>query len=82
MALKKTIAVNGVTINDAYIRVSKYSGTKTQVNLTVDICANPDAKPIQQQEIQTGINPSGANVLTQAYNHIKTIPCFINAEDC
>lgn len=82
MALKKTIEINGVFINNAYIRVSKFSGTKSQIHLTVDICANSEAKPICRQEMQTGIKADGENVLTQAYNYIKTLPEFAGAADC
>jgi hypothetical protein len=82
MAIKKTLQINDVTIPECYVRVSRYYGTKTQMSFTIDFCANADAKPIQQQEIQVGINPSGDNVLTQAYTHIKTIPQFAGAVDC
>lgn len=82
MAIKKTLQINGVTIPECYVRVSRYQGTKTQLSLTIDFCADKDSKPIYQQNIETGINPSGDNVLTQAYTHLKTTPYFSNAEDC
>jgi hypothetical protein len=82
MALAKTLEVNGVNVPNAYVRVSKYFGTKSQITATVDICANSDTKPIHQQEIQTGIKPDGNNVLSQVYTHLKTTPYFAGATDC
>jgi hypothetical protein len=82
MAIKKTLQINGVTIPECYVRVSRYQGTKTQLSLTIDFCADKDAKPIYQQNIETGINPSGDNVLTQAYTRLKAIDQFAGAVDC
>jgi hypothetical protein len=82
MAIKKTLQINSVTIPECYVRVSQYQGTKTQLSFTIDFCANQDSKPIFQQHIETGCQPDGENILTQAYTRLKAMEQFADAIDC
>ena len=82
MAIKKTLQINGVTIPECYVRVSRYQGTKTQLSFTIDFCADKESKPIFQQNIETGCQPDGENILTQAYTRLKAMDQFAGAADC
>lgn len=82
MAIKKTLQINGVTIPECYVRVSRYHGTKTQLSFTIDFCADKDSKPIFQQNIETGCQPDGENILAQAYTRLKAMEQFAGAVDC
>lgn len=82
MAIKKTIQLNGVTIPECYVRVSRFYGSKNQFSFTIDFCADRDAKPIFQQNVETGLVPDGENIFVQAYTHLKKTEQFAGAVDC
>lgn len=84
MAIKKTIdTIYGVTVVDAYIRVSDLR-IINKVTLAFNVCAYADSSKsaIQEAQVQCGYDLNGANPLEQAYTHLKTLPEFAGAVDC
>lgn len=81
MALKLTIQEKGVSIKDAYVRVLGFSGNKNSVTAFVSIHASPDDPPFCERHCNFVMDLSGENTIKQAYEHMKTLPEFANAED-
>jgi hypothetical protein len=88
MALKHDIYLEDnfgekVLLKDLYIRVDRLDATKQQVNATVGF--------YRDGEIKIGVHTDvyrfapalvGDNFITQAYEHLKTLPEFDGAVDC
>lgn len=84
MALKKSIStIYGVTVDDAYIRVSDIR-IINKAALAFNVCAYADiSKPaIQEAQVQCVYDLNGENPIAQAYAHLKTLPEFSDAADC
>lgn len=84
MALKKSIdTIYGVTVFDAYIRVSNIRiVNKVTLNFNVCAYADPSKSAIRELQMQCAYDLAGANPLEQAYAHLKTLPEFSGAVDC
>lgn len=82
MALKKTITFKGITVQDAYIKVWRFEGEKTKVRVGVCYQADADNPPFDSQMIDCPYVLDGENPIKQAYEHIKTLPEFADAQDC
>lgn len=81
MALSKTTTFKGVTIADAYHRVWGVSLTKDEVSFGLGVHASADTDMIDSISHSCPYDINGANPIQQAYEHIKTLPDFSNAED-
>lgn len=95
MAIRKTIYVDGVSnttteygvISDghktvslnAYIKVEIVTASKESANVSVSFTDN-DKSILKFYEFTPGLN--GSNFIKQAYEHLKTLPEFKDAEDC
>lgn len=89
MALQKTIlAASGLTIPNAYIKVTCVSGAKGAANALVETFANKAAADADlarvdgPRQVSVPIDPAGASWDAQAYTHIKTLPEYAGAMDC
>ncbi len=84
MALKGTTTTKGVTVTDAYLKVDKIAGNKTEVRAHWVIMANSDSLmsiPGGMVQFTPDIASGADNFLAQAYNHMKTLPEFEGATD-
>ena len=84
MALSKTITtVHGFEAVDAYHRVESVSLVgKDQISFHVRSYAAPDTPFFQEDVLSAPYELSGGNPLSQAYEHLKTLPEFEGAVDC
>ena len=82
MALKKTITHAGVEIANCYIRVRHVAGDKNLV--TAEVAYQSASESPAFHAFAVGFNPSlsGGNFIAQAYDHLKTLPQFVDAADC
>lgn len=81
MALSKTIERNGVTIANAYIRVSSYTGNKEGMEVSVGFHASNAQPAFSVSLYQCPLDLNGDNPIKQAYEHLKTLPEFAGAAD-
>ncbi len=90
MALKKTFTetkapFSGVLeIADAYWRVENITANKTEATCAVSINKKDGEITTQVASKKYSFTPdlNGANFIRQAYEHLKTLPEFANAQDC
>ena len=82
MALKQTFNFAGLTINDGYLRVTEVAGNKNRVafSLSYQIAQGEDS--VKTQDFDFVPEMSGDNFIRQAYQYLKTLPDFKNAQDC
>jgi hypothetical protein len=83
MALKVTTQLNGVLVKDAYVRVNTATCNKT--SLTFQVCFFADANenaPFKTVAYDGQHNLDGENAIKQAYEILKNLPDFANAQDC
>ena len=87
MGLKKTVNFKGVDIIDAYIKVKHFSGNKDNICFNIQVYANKDISDSNDGDylyisksfyFVPNIN---GNLWIQAYNYLKTLEEFLNAED-
>ena len=81
MALSKTIEVKGLTVQNAYHRVQQVAVTKDALVFSVEVSANASSAPISMQAFFCAYDLNGHNAIKQAYEHLKTLPEFADAED-
>jgi pyridoxal/pyridoxine/pyridoxamine kinase len=67
---------------NAYIKVDQISGNKGLLQVVIGIYKEQGQNKIDA--VSTGFFPSldGKNFIAQAYDHVKTIDNFSNAQDC
>lgn len=83
MAIIKNIELeNGIKVDSAYIRVEFPSITKDKLTFVVRKYANKDKPFFAEDVIECSYNIEGENPFKQAYEYLKTLEEFKNAEDC
>jgi hypothetical protein len=86
MALKKTIELTlygeKIFLQNAYIKVDRVSGNKTQVELKYVVYSKKDGEIVEEKFAYFSPNMDGENFVKQAYEHLKTLPEFAGATDC
>lgn len=96
MAIKSNFQNNlGLVLGDAYIRVRNVSKTVdvinggetfSVVNVTVSVFASQDACVSNKDPIRINQYSSdgvfGDNLVSAAYEYLKTLPEFVGAVDC
>jgi len=84
MALAKTIStVHGFEAVNAYHRVEGLSfENKTIISFHVRSYTATDKPFFAESVLSCDYEISGANPFAQAYEHLKTLPEFEDAEDC
>lgn len=89
MALQKSLSTNhGIELGNAYIRIDELSGNKNNVNLRVRTYASIEkcqsgCEWIQERihDFTPTIEDGAPNFLKQGYEHIKTLPEYVNTID-
>lgn len=86
MALTKTIVkkVYGqdVAIKNVYIVVNEIQGNKKEANILVNFYSEDKTEIIEVKSYTYNLSLEGDNFIKQAYNHLKTLEEFKDAEDC
>jgi hypothetical protein len=84
MALKKTVEFKGLTVTDAYNRVSALTilPGNTRMEFGVFAMANPESAPFFSFSEEAEYDIEGDNPIKQAYEHLKALDRFQGAEDC
>lgn len=81
MALSKTFEFRGLTVNDGYLKITEYSGNKSQMKFVLAYKASSSEDAIDYQSFNFTPDLNGDNFIRQAYLYLKTLPNFANAED-
>jgi 5-methylthioribose kinase len=87
MALSKNLSLvdnfgEEVLLKDAYIKVDEIKGGKLGLIITVRSYKNDRSIVLKQNEFSFVPSMSTVNFISQAYDHIKTLPEFAGATDC
>ena len=67
-------------VGQCYVKVENVSASKSVATCTVS--ATKDEYKIAQKQYGFTPNLNGENFITQAYEHLKTLPEFAGAIDC
>jgi hypothetical protein len=71
-----------ITLTQAYIKVSEVRATKLSADAYVDFfIEDVDEGAVLQQLFRFKPKLEGSNFIAQAYEHLKTLPEFADAED-
>lgn len=90
MALKKNIVLNnGLTINNAYIRIDNVNGYKERLEISVNSYLSyqsfEDSIGYLEQKIYNfipSVEDSSSNFIKQGYEYLKTLDEYKDAMDC
>lgn len=84
MALKmKQKSSFGIEVQDAYHRIEGISLlSKERIQFSVCVYADVNSAPFMSNIYSCGYNLSGENPIKQAYEYVKNLPEFSNAQDC
>ncbi|NTZ20945.1 hypothetical protein EXW96_26520 [Paenibacillus sp. JMULE4] len=83
-----TSAESGIIITDSYARVDSIFGSKTSLAFTLNyyidqsafISGNAFVKQ-ERYEFAPSVEEGSSNFIKQAYEYLKTLSNFVNAED-
>ena len=82
MALQSNKTWNGVTVQNAYIKVLSYSGNKINMSFSVGYFASSsEQKMFGQEQLESSVDLDGDNPVKQAYENLKTLEEFSGATD-
>jgi hypothetical protein len=86
MAIQKTHRFDtdfgAVTVAECYIKVPMVEVNKSEGMANVSFFDKPNGKLLQTKIYAVPHDLNGSNALSQAYNHLKTLPEFAGATDC
>lgn len=86
MALNKDLTAKylgkSITLNGAYIKISRVEGTKDNVLLVVSAQTQKDGELIWEKGFAFDPLSQEANIFASGYGHLKTLPEFAGATDC
>jgi hypothetical protein len=89
VALQKTITTaSGLTVTNAYIKVTCVSGAKGGANALVETFASKTAADADlarvdvPHQVTVPIDSAGASWDAQAYTYMKTLAAYAGATDC
>lgn len=83
MALKVTTKFNGVVVQNAYAKVNTTTCNKTTLAIQVYFFASAsETMPFKMAAYEGQHNLEGENAIKQAYEVLKTLPEFADAQDC
>jgi hypothetical protein len=71
-----------IDFESVYIKVSSIRGDKNLIQVVVDLMAGPDGIVFESSNKSFAPNLDGPNFIKQAYQYLKTLPEFSDAEDC
>jgi hypothetical protein len=81
MALKKSFEHCGVNVNNGYLKVSEFSGSKSGIGFAVAYKVDAEHDAIKVERFNF-VPTMDTNFIAQAYAHLKTLPEFAGATDC
>jgi hypothetical protein len=81
MALSKTITHKGITVQNAYHKVTGAQITKVNMSFDCTVFSTAGAEPLVKDTYFCAYDLKGDNPIKQAYEHLKTLPEFFDAED-
>jgi hypothetical protein len=86
MALQKTLLLTNnfgtvTELSNCYIKVDTVSGDKNRLRFGINIMSGPSGSTYDRQEHIFTPSMDGGNFIKQAYEHLKTLPEFSDAED-
>lgn len=82
MALQTNKTWNGITVQDAYLKIISYSGNKNTMSFALGCFASSsEEKMFSQEKHQCAVDLDGDNAVKQAYEYLKTLPEFSSATD-
>lgn len=81
MALQKTLTYKGLTIPNAYCKVWRIEGDKTEISFGLGVYVSRDGERIYSETHTFDYNLDGENPIKQAYEYVKTLPEFAGATD-
>jgi len=81
MAIAKDRNFKGISIQNAYHRVSDVSLNKTEMLFSVGVHAIKDSECLEVLSFTCAYSLVGENPIKQAYEHLKTLPEFDGSED-
>lgn len=90
MALIKNIILNnGIIVNNAYIRVDTVNGCKGGLTISVNSYISKEAFDNGQGYLEQkfyyfipSVEDGSLNFIKQGYEHLKTLPEYVDAVDC
>jgi hypothetical protein len=87
MALKKNITLKNnfgddVTFVDSYIKIEKLAGGKEQLGINVSFYKKQNEQIVDSKNYLFTPSLEGKNFISQAYDHLRTLPEFAGATDC
>jgi hypothetical protein len=86
MALNKDLSAKylgkNITLNGAYIKISRIEGTKNNVLLIVSAQTEKDGELIWEKGFSFDPLIKEKNIFASGYEHLKTLPEFEYSEDC
>ena len=83
MALKITTKLNGVVVQDSYARVTTATCNKSVLAFQVEFLANDQERiPFKTVAYEGAHDLDGGNAIKQAYEVLKKLPEFADAQDC
>jgi len=83
MALKKTVEFKGIEVQNAYIRVWRFEGNKSEISVGVGFYKDAESEMFDSKTVKVdSFVLGGDNPIAQAYEHLKTLPAFAGAVNC
>lgn len=82
MAIKISTIHKGISVTDAYCRVSNIDLTKSVMDFKLEMRALEASEAFNVLEFTCPYDIAGENPIAQAYVHLKTLPEFAGAVDC
>lgn len=83
MAIMKNIELeNGIKVDGAYLRVEFPSVTKDKLTFNLRKYVSTDKPFFAEEVIECKYDIEGDNPFKQAYEYLKTLEEFKDAEDC
>lgn len=87
MALSKNVRLKNnfneeSVFNNAYIKVSSFSGNKHHLNFVVETRKSKEGDLLKKENFLFAPAMNEQNFIAQAYAYLKTLPEFAGATDC
>ena len=80
--ITKTVYGKELNFADSYIKVESVSGTKYNMDYEVVVACEKEGEVLNTFSETFVPTLDGSNFITQAYEHLKTLPEFSDAVDC
>ncbi len=81
MALSKDTTFKGLSVSGGYFKVTQVRATKDSLEYDVSCMANAQSTGLFSETHFCAYDINGENPIKQAYENLKTLPEFSDAED-